>query len=77
MKAFFKSMFQDERGSISHKRVLATLCTLILCAAVVLKSDPSETLVHALEGIVVAGIAGTTLDKFSLKSSNNKKNGNR
>ena len=67
MKAFFKSMFQDERGSISHKRMIATLCTIILCVCLIIGSNPSETLVHAVEGIVIACIAGTTLDKFTFK----------
>ena len=68
MKAFFKSMFQDERGSISHKRMIGAICTLVLCIGLIIGADPSETLIHAVEGIAIACIAGTTLDKFSFKN---------
>ena len=77
MKNFFTSMFQDERGSISHKRMIGTICTIVLCLALCLGTDPSETLVHAVEGIAIACIAGATLDKFSFKQSiNTENNGN-
>ena len=69
MKEFLRSMFQDERGATSHKRMLGTICTLVLCGALIIGANPSETLIHAIEGIVIACIAGTTLDKFSITKS--------
>jgi len=77
MKKFLTSMFQDERGAVSHKRMIGTLCTVILCIALITKVTVSETLVHAVEGIAIACIVGTTLDKFSFKESSlTKENGN-
>ena len=63
-------MFQGKRGATSHKRMIGTICTIILCIALVTKVNVSETLVHAVEGIAIACIAGTTLDKFSFKETN-------
>jgi len=69
-------MFQDERGTISHKRMIGAICALFLCGTMTLNSfshetiKPSDTLVHAVESIAIACIAGTTLDKFSFKGAN-------
>ena len=66
-------MFQDERGSISHKRVIGATCALFLCVTMMMTAfspehiKPSDTVVSAVESIAIACIAGTTLDKFSFK----------
>lgn len=73
MKNFFKSMFTDERGSISHKRVIGAVCTMFLCATMMLNSfshesiKPSDTLVDAVLTLGCICVAGTTVDKFSTK----------
>ena len=75
MKKFFTSMFTDERGAISHKRVIGTICTLFLCVTMMLNSyshetiKPADSLVNAVLTLGCVCIAGTTVDKFSKKST--------
>jgi len=66
-------MFTDERGSISHKRAIGTMCALFLCVTMMLNSyshesiKPADSLVDAVLTLGCVCIAGTTVDKFSSK----------
>ena len=67
MKEFFKSMLSDERGSISHKRIVVTIGALSLFTALFLKDAVNEHVAELVAGIVAAGMGFTTWDKFSVK----------
>jgi hypothetical protein len=73
MKEFFKSAFSDERGSVSHKRVIAILCFLVLAFALIYKlfcencQESDSTLVDGLIIICCVAMGATSLDKFSKK----------
>lgn len=64
-------MLSDESGATSSKRVIAFLCGITLCATLVLNCiypnavNPSDVLIHAIEGLAGICIAGSTVDKFS------------
>jgi hypothetical protein len=78
MKKFIWSMFTDERGIISVKRVIGFTCALFLCGTMLANSfshesiKPSDTLVDAVLGMGIACVAGTTVDKFSAVVKGNK-----
>jgi hypothetical protein len=64
-KQFIISMFSDEMGSMSHKRVLATIGALCLFTAfIITKSDHLGDLVFYMT-MAFAGL--TTIDKFTNK----------
>jgi hypothetical protein len=73
---FIKSMFSDERGSTSHKRVIGFLCGLTLCVCMILNSvfhntvNPSDKLIDSVLTLATICIAGTTVDKFSFMNKN-------
>ena len=66
-------LFKDERGSTSVKPLIAFLGSLILFTTTFVNSfshadfAPSESLVNACMIVVLAGMGGDTLDKFSHK----------
>lgn len=68
-----KGLMKDERGILSHKRVVVISCTSVLCLvflinAVIPKTvSPSKEMIDALTYIVIACILGTSADKFSFK----------
>jgi hypothetical protein len=72
-KEWIIDLFKDERGSISVKPVIAFLGSLILFGTTFANSfspkevAPSADLVHACMIVVLAGMGGDTLDKFSHK----------
>jgi hypothetical protein len=80
MKDFFKSAFSDERGSISHKRIIAILCFLVLSFALIYRlfcdncQESDSTLVDGLIIICCVAMGATSLDKFSKKESRNIEN---
>lgn len=65
----FKSILQDERGRLSHKRVisltlsLVLAITLIISAFVHIKIQPE--LISAIEVIIISSIGATAIDKFT------------
>jgi hypothetical protein len=66
-------LFEDERGHVSIKPVIALMGALFLCATMMIAAvwhqefKPPDTLVNAIMVITVIGMGGDTLDKFSLK----------
>jgi len=80
MKNFFVSAFSDERGSVSHKRIIAILCFLVLAFALIYKlfcaecQETDATLVDGLIIICCVAMGATSLDKFSKKGNINPDN---
>ena len=78
MKAFFKSLLQDESGQKSTKRILAIIGTMFLCITMLANSyshesiKPSSELVSAVEVIVCVCVGATSLDKFAGRNNNNE-----
>ena len=77
MKSFLHSLFTDESGTISSKRMAGLLCVLALLIALVGNTlysksiSPSANLVDTV-GLLAFGCLGlTSLDKF-VKSRNSK-----
>lgn len=70
MENFIKSMFSDENGQISTKRVAGMLCVLSLVIALITNTivsggKPSETLINTV-GLFAFGALGlTSIDKFT------------
>ena len=71
MGNFFKSMFTDENGQISSKRVAGMLCVLALVVSLIANTfthgdiKPSDTLVNTV-GLFAFGALGlTSIDKFT------------
>lgn len=64
-----KSMLADERGSTSHKRVIATVGALCLFTGFFLPITVNEHLADLICGIVGVGMGFTTWDKFSVKNN--------
>jgi hypothetical protein len=66
-------LFKDERGSTSVKPLIAFLGSIVLFVTTFVNSfshadfAPSEGLVNACMIVVLAGMGGDTLDKFSHK----------
>jgi hypothetical protein len=71
MKKFFKSLFSDERGSISSKRIVGLLCSFILCITLYHNSfseknvAPSDILVESVALLAFGCLGLTSLDKFT------------
>lgn len=75
MKNFILTMFQDERGSTSSKRVCGVFCVFILCLTLFLSlfihlnTEPlCDTLVNCVTALAFGCLGLTTIDKFSLKN---------
>ena len=62
-KEFIVSTFSDERGSISHKRILATLGALILFGVYLFSKD--SHLADLIFYFICACMSLATIDKFS------------
>lgn len=71
-KDTIKSMISDERGSTSHKRVIATIGALCLFTGFFLPITVNEHLADLICGIVGVGMGFTTWDKFSVKKKDNE-----
>ena len=65
-------MISDERGSTSHKRVIATIGALCLFTGFFLPITVNEHLADLICGIVGVGMGFTTWDKFSVKKKDNE-----
>jgi hypothetical protein len=63
-----KSMLSDERGAISHKRIISMIGTFVLCYALLQRINALPELISAIEFIVIAAIGSTAVDKFSYKN---------
>lgn len=80
LKDFFISAFSDERGNVSHKRIIAILCFLVLAFAFLYKlfckncQDSDPTLVDGLIIICCVAMGATSLDKFSKKQNSSIEN---
>jgi hypothetical protein len=63
MVEFIKNMLADERGSISHKRIIATIGAFILFGTFVFTR--SSELANLVFYLVCACMGFATIDKFS------------
>ena len=63
MVEFIKNMLTDERGSISHKRIIATIGAFILFGTFVFTR--SSELANLVFYLVCACMGFATIDKFS------------
>jgi len=68
-KDFITSTLTDERGSISHKRIIVSLGALSLFVAFLAHMPIDIELAKIIAGIVAVGMGFTTWDKFSNKPS--------
>jgi hypothetical protein len=70
---WLSELFQDERGHISIKPVIALMGSVFLCSIMLLGAvyqtefKPAEYIVNAVMVITIMGMGGDTIDKFSLK----------
>ena len=77
-KQWVLDLFEDERGAVSIKPVIAFIGTLFLCVTMTINSifptefQPTDALIDAVLFITIVGMGGDTVDKFSFKW--NKKN---
>jgi len=64
-----KSILSDERGRLSHKRVIALMLSLSLMVTFIIsaitKVQLDKDLISAIEFIIIAVVGATTADKFS------------
>jgi len=63
IKDFFISMLSDERGSMSHKRILSTIGAFILFGVYI--ATKGDKLAELIFYMVMAFAGLTTIDKFS------------
>jgi hypothetical protein len=63
MREFIKNMLADERGSISHKRIIATIGAFILFGTFIWTKDVK--LGELVFYIVCACMGFATIDKFT------------
>jgi hypothetical protein len=64
MKNFLISLFSDESGEVSSKRIAGMLCIIALVISLITNTRPSDTLVSTL-GLFAFGSFGlTSIDKF-------------
>lgn len=69
MKQFIKSLFSDENGVISMKRLCGLLCTIALCTTMYLDSftaatAPSSVLVESVALLAFGCLGLATADKI-------------
>jgi hypothetical protein len=68
-----KSILSDERGRLSHKRVIALMLSLSLMVTFIIsaitKVQLDKDLISAIEFIIIAVVGATTADKFSNRAS--------
>lgn len=73
MKNQITNMLSDDKGNISHKRILGTLGFIAITFSMVYNSvapkefSPSPELIHAVEYITMSAIFGTVIEKFTNK----------
>jgi hypothetical protein len=63
MQEFIKNMLADERGSISHKRIIATIGAFILFGTFIFTR--SSELANLVFYLVCACMGFATIDKFT------------
>jgi len=70
---FLKSLLSDERGMVSSKRLIALICVIILCAALIYTilcpdcKSPSEVIVDGIKYICCVSLGSSSVDKFSFR----------
>lgn len=78
MKNFLKSLFSDEKGSISSKRFVGIICSILLCATMYHNSfseksvAPSDILVESVALLCFGCLGLTSVDKFTFNKKNEK-----
>jgi len=72
-------MLSDEKGAISSKRIAGILCTVMLCATLFANQftpehiKPSDMLVECVTALAFGCLGLSTIDKFSLKKTEQPK----
>jgi len=72
-------MLSDEKGAISSKRMAGILCTVMLCATLFANQftpehiKPSDMLVECVTALAFGCLGLSTIDKFSLKKTEQPK----
>jgi hypothetical protein len=72
-KEWIIDLFEDERGAVSIKPLIALMGSLFLCVTMTVNAvshndfAPSDTLVDAVLVITIIGMGSDSLDKFSFK----------
>ena len=66
--SFITSLFSDESGNISMKRMIALICAICLCYAFV--RNYTSDLTDAIVIICCVAMGATTIDKFSKFNKN-------
>lgn len=66
---WFDSMFRDEQGSVSSKRVVGVICSLALVVALFVDIPAPTYLVDAVVIIAVGGLGLTSVDKIFKKAN--------
>lgn len=67
MLEFFKNLLADERGSISHKRIIASIGALCLFIAFMFKVNIDSHLADLIFWLVVSCMGLTSIDKKDFK----------
>ena len=66
--SFITSLFSDESGTISMKRLIALICAICLCYAFI--RNYNSDLTDAIVIICCVAMGATTIDKFSKFNKN-------
>lgn len=67
MLEFFKNLLADERGSISHKRIIASIGALCLFTSFMFKVKIDSHLADLIFWLVVSCMGLTSIDKKDFK----------
>ena len=67
MLEFFKNLLADERGSISHKRIIASIGALCLFTSFMFKVNIDSHLADLIFWLVVSCMGLTSIDKKDFK----------
>lgn len=73
MKSFFIKMWSDDKGLLSHKRILGSfgfvMLTLTMSANALYPKEltPSTELITAVEWLTISSLFGTVVEKFAKK----------
>lgn len=73
---WLKSLFSDERGSASSKRVIGMMCAIFLCITMYHNSfseehiAPSNVLVESVAALALGCLGLSSVDKYTFKKNN-------
>ena len=79
MKQFIKSLFSDENGVISMKRLCGLMCTVALCVTLYVHSlgqahnAPSSILIESVALLAFGALGLSSVEKFKKDENNESK----